>query len=128
MTAENEQQTPERHVSPVTIRRDSDDAVVIEWSDRKLTRWSAAELRRLCPCATCREKRRAEGTRAAVKPTILPVLSAAEAQPLRIEAMRPVGTYAYNVAFSDGHSSGLYTFAMLRGATPPEDYVEAMEK
>jgi hypothetical protein len=40
--------------------------------------------------------------------------SAAEAQPLRIESMRPVGNYAYNIAFSDGHNSGIYSFAMLK--------------
>ena len=44
---------------------------------------------------------------------MLPVLSAAEAQPLRIDAMSPVGQYAYSIDFSDGHSSGIFTFAML---------------
>ena len=27
--------------------------------------------------------------------------------------MRPVGNYAYNIAFSDGHNTGLYTFELL---------------
>ncbi len=48
------------------------------------------------------------------KPRMLPVISAAEARPLRVEWMRPVGNYAYNVSFSDGHNSGLFTLAMLR--------------
>ena len=43
----------------------------------------------------------------------LPVLSAAEAQPLSIRHMRPVGNYAYSITFSDGHDSGLFTFAYL---------------
>ncbi len=45
---------------------------------------------------------------------VLPVLSMAEAQPLRIDGMRPVGNYAYNIAFSDGHDSGIFTFDYLR--------------
>ena len=53
---------------------------------------------------------------------MLPVLSAAEAQPLRIDSMQPVGSYAYNIAFSDGHSSGIFTMKMLhnKGAAPPD--------
>jgi len=31
--------------------------------------------------------------------------SAAEAQPLRITAMKPVGNYAYSIDFSDGHNT-----------------------
>jgi DUF971 family protein len=44
----------------------------------------------------------------------LPVLSLAEAQPLRITAMDPVGRYAYGIHFSDGHNTGIYTLESLR--------------
>ncbi len=100
---------------PVSIEREGDAAIVITWSDQVVTRWTVAELRKACPCATCREKKRGEASETAGpgKPLMLPVLSAAEAQPLRIESMRPVGSYAYNIAFSDGHSSGIFPFAML---------------
>lgn len=43
------------------------------------------------------------------------VLSPAEAQPLRVASMKPVGNYAYSIAFSDGHDAGIYTFALLLG-------------
>ncbi len=36
-----------------------------------------------------------------------------EARPTTIERKRPVGNYAYNIAFSDGHDSGIYTFEFL---------------
>lgn len=107
--------------SPIAIRRDGSGAILIDWSDGTTVRWTAAELRRDCPCATCREKRKADDARTAASPWTLPVLKAAEARPLEIEAMRPVGSYAYNVAFSDGHSSGIYTFAMLRRTSQPRD-------
>ena len=42
------------------------------------------------------------------------MISAAEARPLKVESMRPVGNYAYNIAFSDGHNSGIFTLGMLR--------------
>ena len=45
---------------------------------------------------------------------LLPVLSAAETQPLTIRAMTPVGNYAYGIAFSDGHDTGIFTIDYLR--------------
>ena len=44
----------------------------------------------------------------------LRVLSPAEAMPIEILKMNPVGNYAYNIQFSDGHTSGIFTFALLR--------------
>lgn len=99
--------------SPTAVRRDA-DAIVIEWSDGHQSRWTASRLRRECPCATCREKRRGEQESSAAKPMGLPVLSAAEARPLAVETLRPVGNYAYNIVFSDGHNSGLFTLEKLR--------------
>lgn len=109
--------------SPSTIERVGDSGIRILWSDGQSTQWTAQQLRNACPCATCREKRGKlhgdESSEATLnspkaKPLGLPVLSAAEARPTRIEGMQPVGTYAYNIAFSDGHHSGLFTFARLR--------------
>ena len=106
----------EVEAAPVGIEREGDSAITIRWSDDLVTKWTAAQLRAVCPCATCREKKRASEPDD-TKPTVgLPVLSAAEARSLRIESMRPVGTYAYNISFSDGHSSGIFTFGLLRSA------------
>lgn len=101
------------NIEPQAIDREGDSTIVITWSDGKVTSWTAAALRKACPCATCREKKRGEAEKTAGELTALPVLSAAEAKPLRIEAMRAVGNYAYNITFSDGHSSGIFQFALL---------------
>jgi len=99
---------------PTAITRDPSGAILIQWDDATETRWSVFQLRKACPCATCREKKRAT-VEAPPKPTMLPVISAAEARPLRIESMRPVGNYAYSITFSDGHNTGLFTLPMLYG-------------
>ncbi len=102
-------------IAPVSIERDGDAGITITWNDSVVSNWTAAQLRSCCPCATCREKRQGQGRAPETdKPKMLPVLSAAEAQPARIESMRPVGNYAYNIAFSDGHSSGVFLFDLLR--------------
>ena len=60
---------------------------------------------------------------APVNPLQLPVLSPAEARPLRVESMRPVGNYAYAIVFSDGHASGIFTFALLLELGQPQSGV-----
>ncbi len=95
---------------PTDLQIVEDNALLIKWSGRQRRRYSCRDLRDVCPCATCHEKRTGEQQ----APTILPVLSAAEAEPLRIEGMKPVGSYAYTIAFSDGHDTGIFSFDLLQ--------------
>lgn len=44
----------------------------------------------------------------------LAILSERDAVVLDVVQMKPVGNYAYNLVFSDGHSSGLFTMEFLR--------------
>ena len=94
---------------PTDLQVVEDNALLIQWSDGRQRRYAFRELRDACPCSTCRVKRTGEQQ----APTLLPVLSAAEAKPLRIEGMKPVGNYAYTVAFSDGHNTGIFSFDLL---------------
>ena len=72
----------------------------------------AFRLRDLCPCAGCVE----EGTgRKLLDPATIP----ADVRPVRIDA---VGNYAVQIEWSDGHSTGIYSWRALREASglPPE--------
>ena len=95
------------HVVPSSLERRGADRLVIGWSDGQRREYRVAELRAACPCATCREKRSGPAP-------LLPILSMAEAQPLTLLGMQPVGNYAYSLRFSDGHDTGIYTFELLR--------------
>ncbi|MCH5373270.1 MAG: DUF971 domain-containing protein [Planctomycetes bacterium] len=97
---------------PTKLDRLGDAELLIEWSDGTRRQYRVSQLRSECPCATCRERRTAEPAKSSA--IELPVLSPQEAQPLRIAAMKPVGNYAYNIEFSDGHDSGIFTFELLR--------------
>lgn len=102
-------------VVPEKIERWGENGLIVTWSDRSKRRYSAVQLRDGCPCATCREKQRAKQQEVEKgRPMSLPILSAAELQPLKILRMVPLGNYAYNIAFSDGHDSGIFTFELLR--------------
>ena len=95
---------------PTDLQIVEDNALLIKWNDGQQRRYSFREMRDECPGATCREKRVGEQQ----APSLLPVLSAAEAEPLRIEGMTPVGSYAYTIAFSDGHDTGVFSFDLLQ--------------
>jgi DUF971 family protein len=94
---------------PVKLSLAAANRLRIDWSDGTVREYGAGELRDRCPCATCREKRTHPEPAA-----LLPVLSTAEAQPLVIRAMKPMGNYAYAIDFSDGHDTGIYTIEYLR--------------
>ncbi|MEM8677732.1 MAG: DUF971 domain-containing protein [Planctomycetota bacterium] len=95
---------------PTKLEKPTEASLRIEWSDGKVTQYHAVQLRQVCPCATCREQRSAPPA----PPNELPVITKAEAQPVQIEGMRPVGNYAYAIAFSDGHDTGIFTLEFLR--------------
>ena len=95
---------------PTKLETIDDDQIQISWDDGTVRRYGIRQLRDACPCATCREKRRAGPQ----DPTALPVLSTAETAPLKVLAMDPIGNYAYGIHFSDGHDTGIYQLELLR--------------
>ncbi|HUG89781.1 MAG TPA: DUF971 domain-containing protein [Planctomycetaceae bacterium] len=90
--------------------RNAGDVLVIEWTDGVTHRLPWSELRKRCPCASCRTEREQPSP----PPALLPVIRPEEAAPIRPTAMQPMGHYAYHIAFSDGHTSGIYTLDFLR--------------
>ena len=89
---------------PVQIIEESDSELTINWSDNSETHYQAAHLRRSCPCAMCINEWTGE--------KILSDESIAE--DVHFTHISIVGRYALNFHFSDGHETGIYSFAMLR--------------
>ncbi len=94
---------------PLKLERRENNRLAITWSDGQVRVYAANQLREACPCATCREKRAAP----APPPNPLAVLPINEARPISIQGMSPVGQYAYSIAFSDGHDTGIFTLEYL---------------
>ena len=92
---------------PVSLKGEP-DALVIAWSDGLTQRLRWQQLREQCPCATCRVKRSQPAP-------LFNVLRPEEAQPVRATRMQPLGNYAYQIEFNDGHSTGIYSLDFLRG-------------
>jgi DUF971 family protein len=95
-------------LSPTALRRDG-DGLRIEWSDGVITHAPWRAIRKACPCATCLDERG--------KPADpFKILSQREvdAGPPEPVAMKPVGHYAYQIQWNDGHGAGIYTLETLR--------------
>jgi DUF971 family protein len=93
-------------MTPKSLKGDK-EALVIHWSDGVIHRISWRTLRDRCPCATCRQKRTEPAP-------VFNILKPEEAGPVRATGMYPVGNYAYQIDFSDGHKTGIYSLELLR--------------
>ena len=100
-------------IHPTNLTKTENRQLAITWSDGVEQAVSFRTLRDACQCATCMEKQTGKQEKAE-QPGMLKILTPAETRPLDIQSMRPVGNYAYNIEFSDGHSTGIFTFDLLR--------------
>jgi len=98
----------QRHAAepPEAIDLTEAGELAFQWPDGLKAAVPFARLRDLCPCAECIE----EGTgRKLLDPASIPA-------GIRPEQISPVGNYAIQIHWSDGHSTGLYTWPLLREA------------
>ncbi len=91
---------------PVKLEIGEHNALLIEWSDGSRRRYDASMLRRRCPCATCNTERNRLGTDRSDELRGVP-------DDVAVRQMNPVGNYAYNIVFSDGHATGIYPLEAL---------------
>ncbi len=90
---------------PSNIRAHQGDQILeLAWNDGRLDRLPYRYIRGECPCAHCRDEW--TGDRILDPATV--------ALDLKLGGMEPIGNYAVRLAWSDGHSSGLYTWEALR--------------
>ena len=95
-------QTPA--TTPTKIAQSGPRTLAISWADGVESAFDVRELRLACGCAQCVDEWSGEGR---LDPTAVPE----DVHPLRIEG---VGRYAIQIAWSDGHETGIYPFRRLR--------------
>ncbi len=94
---------PER-TTPTAIRQGGPNQLSIEWQDGHRSVYDVRALRLACACAVCVDEWTGDQR---LDPAAVPE----DVKPLRIES---VGRYAIQIAWSDGHESGIYPFVRLR--------------
>jgi ATP-binding protein involved in chromosome partitioning len=105
--------TDEQRWLPTGIRQHGPRELAVRWADGHESIYPVRALRLACGCAQCVDE---WSGAAKLEPSGVPD----DVRPLRIE---PVGRYAIQIHWSDGHSSGIYPFRRLREldtASPPE--------
>ncbi|MBI3866146.1 MAG: DUF971 domain-containing protein [Planctomycetia bacterium] len=101
--------SPAENLSLKSLKSDR-EALLAQWSDGATHRIPWKMLRDRCPCATCRQKRAEPPAPASP----FNIIKLEEAAPVRATAMFPVGNYAYQIDFSDGHKTGIFSLELLR--------------
>lgn len=96
------------YITPTVVKRVSPVRTDVTWNDGHLSSYPSWYLREKCPCAMCVEE--FTGLRKIVEGSI--------PASLEREEVSAVGNYAINFRWSDGHSSGIYTFEYLRKICP----------
>jgi DUF971 family protein len=91
-------------VEPREIKQEGDAGLRVTWADDRVCHYTAAELRRACPCAQCVNEWTGQRV---LKPESV-------AEELTINDLTVVGRYALNFRWSDGHETGIYSFRYLR--------------
>ena len=108
-----------RKPASVKIHVSSGAGVDIGWADGHASHFDFVYLRDHCPCATCNDERVKKDSMAASSPgfassTALPMF---KAKP-KAQSAQAVGQYAIQISFTDGHSTGIYSYDLLRSICP----------
>lgn len=91
-------------LAPLELRQMGPTMLGIIWNDSHQSIYSVRKLRLECRCANCVD----EWTREKIlKDESVP----ADVKPIKIDS---VGRYALQIAWSDGHSSGIYPYDAIR--------------
>ncbi len=89
-------------MQPEQISNDrAERTLEVSWADGVTRRWSHRQVRSACRCSPC-QAARLRGT--------VPLLP----DDVVIEEIRPIGHYAVQLVFSDGHERGIYPWELLR--------------
>jgi len=99
---------PAVRFQPREIQRRGDDELFIRWEDGHESLFAVRFLRQRCPCASCVNEWTGESM---LDPESI-------ASDIKVEKAELVGNYAIAFQFSDGHSTGIFSFEKLRQLCP----------
>lgn len=92
-------------ITPIGMTKASHcSGIVIQWQNGTDLEYDFRGLRLSCPCAMCIDENTGEKL---LRPAMVPV----DVSAISIES---VGHYALKFTWSDGHSTGIYPFELLR--------------
>lgn len=101
----------------VTASR-SRGVLIIDWEDGPRSEVPLRGLRAACPCAECRGGHAGMGEPGSPAMLDRPLPDGWSAE---LQSLEPVGHYAIQPVWSDGHSYGIYSWEYLRQLCPGDE-------
>ena len=108
----------------VKVHVTSGAGVDIVWADGHKSHYDFVYLREECPCATCNDEREKRSGLASAGPRPAAALPMFKPK-ARAQKATSVGNYAIQIAFNDGHSTGIYSYEHLRSICPCAECAKA---
>lgn len=94
-------------MKPKQIKILNKESIFIKWDNEKETTISLKYLRDECPCANCK------GETILLKTYRPPKLNITSPDMYVIQKIEPVGNYAIQITWKDGHNTGIYSWEYL---------------
>lgn len=91
----------------IKLKREQQE-LILSWPDGQLSTYTAATLRRNCPCASCRTDRQQQADNP------LHILANVPDQEPQMSGAELMGNYAIKIIWSDGHDTGIFDYRYLR--------------
>jgi DUF971 family protein len=104
----------------VKIHVKTGTGVDITWADGHFSHYEFTYLRDQCPCAMCNDERAKKEAMPSANLLSSPLLPMYKPKP-RAQGATQVGNYAVQISFSDGHSTGIFSYDYLRTLCPCEE-------
>lgn len=79
----------------------------MDWADDEILRVRLSDVRKACPCALCGDLRAKQDEQ-------LQMITADQMPSADLSDVIPVGNYAIQIRWTDGHDTGIYTYSYLK--------------
>ena len=97
--------------TPIKIKLFTPEGLQISWKGGHQATYSYDSLRELCPCASCRDAPPVVRTTSEAFPIY-------GKGPIQLTGATPIGHYAIQFTWNDGHATGIYSYNYLREICP----------
>ena len=112
--------TTQLTTDPEHIAISKSRGIEIDWKDGHHSSFGVEYLRDWCPCASCTGAHGTEPRRktSEMAPSGPPSPFKMYQPKTKMVSIEPVGNYALRINWSDGHNTGIYSYAHLRAICP----------
>jgi DUF971 family protein len=102
-------------MKPKKIQVIDKSRINIKWDDDTESDIELKYLRDECPCATCK------GETILFKTLRPPSITVKNSSMYEVTGIKPVGGYAIQISWKDGHNTGIYTYDYLKNLGNDKD-------